>query len=449
MSASSPLIEITIQSLKGVSFQLPSSLSSSSGGDTLSIVHNMSIPKITAAVAFSGSAANMQVGSSFLCPKTGNLMIESNVAMALPNQMLSSTTTTMTEPLLPLMASWGMDTAVDVASQLPRTDQPDDDYLPHVSIHLPPRDPRLPIMSISSWNRDSKIIATTDSSSRPSQPSLSPSDVSSSEESTRSENEKGDHTESVFWSQSGAGAVMPEIVELSVSIQVDSECKTPVSPKSVSGSKNEENTVSSLPDNTLTWEEEMTETDLFISRYDVGMAYLVLFGNDEGTTIMDLPVKQQNCSLRPKNIHVDPLASLCVRVAVYPHGKQQKAMTSTTPLSTKAMIQKAYELHDTSVLEPILRHLKIAENRKIAARGMKCTTETNPDKNHNIFDKEKDRDNEVDLKMKSSSSIMCGMPEFLDWFQSMRCDDGADGLFLRNAGSMDSTIQTAPSMTLW
>lgn len=327
--------------------------------------------------------------------------------------------------------------------------QQQQDEQPHVSIQLPPQDPRLPAMSISRCNRDSKIIlATSTSSHDQQQPSLHGSEISSQESSLEQQEEDG-NAGLVFWSQSGAGgAVMPEIVELAVSLKVDTESLKPFNPSKtntstkrllVGGSTIKE--TPSLLDSSESWDEDQ-DHHLSESIYEVGIAYLVLFGNDGGTTVMDLPIKQLKSKF-PDAIRVDDCASLRVRVNVYPSGNKPARRCSRNPAPAMGMLRRqAYQLHDTNVLEPILRQLKVAEEKKgtNTAATQAVTTKGGPDPPAGAGGGDNGG---------AAAAILCGMSSVLDFIKSFSCDDGADGVMPRSADSMDSTINTAPSMTFW
>jgi hypothetical protein len=436
-----PIVDVTLLSLTGVSLSL----------EITNATAERRIPKLTAAVAFSGSAADMQVGSSFVCPRTGNLMVESDSATTiLPHHGQQQQQQQQLLQYQPLIAQWndgGNSSYFSNGCSLDPQQHQHQDERPHVSIQLPPQDPRLPAMSISRCNRDSKIIlATSTSSYDQQQPSLHESEVSSQESSLEQQQEEEDgQAGSVFWSQSGAGgAVMPEIVELSVSLKVDTESLKPYSPTKnnsstkrllVGGAAVKE--TPSLLDSTDSWDEDV-DHHLSESLYEVGIAYLVLFGNDGGTTVMDLPIKQLKSKF-PEAIRVDDCASLRVRVNVYPTGKKPVRRCSRNPALAMGMLQRqAYQLHDTNVLEPILRQLKVADEKKVTSTASQAVTgQGGGDQMH------------PDLPAPAAAAMLCGMTNVLDFLKSVNCDDGGDGIMPRSADSMDSTINTAPSMTFW
>jgi hypothetical protein len=380
-----PLVEITLQTLKGISIDKS----------------YVRLPKVTAAVAFSGSAQEMRVGSSFVCPNTGNLMVESHCANPLPR--MSGDTQQ------PLIAHWNQSAGgLDV-------NEFEEDQQTHISIYLPPRDPRLPSVPVSRSNRDSKIVKNI--SNDDSKPSVGESDVSgriSELDIKLLDDERGG---SVFWSQTEAGAVLPEIVELNVSLKVDADSLRRQNQVSVGSSAMIKETPSLL-DASDSWDEGSHTESIF----EVGVAYLVLFGNDGGTTLMDLPIKKLKRHF-PSNILVADDASLRIRVDVYPDGKKPKPAKKKRHHSEYHVRRQAYQLHDSKALEPILRQLQVAEEMK-AARAL-------PEEN---VDKQRPR------------TLFCGM---IDLWKTVACDDHADNIMLAQTDSMDSTLDTAPSMAFW
>ena len=386
---------------------------------------------------------------------------------------------------------------------------------PHVSIKLPPQDPRLPAMSISRCNRDSTIVATTSSNDQH-PPSLHGSDVSSQESSLEDDegntNDNDNHDDddddhaagSVFWSQSGAGgAVMPEIVELSVSIKVDAEShlRPALPPPLPSRRKHHDHSSStairetpSLLDSSASsdsWDDDDDELlrmqhehdndhdendDHLVSSesiiYQIGIAYLVLFGNDGGTTIMDLPIKRLQKTATSTMIRVEDTASLRVRVNVYPSGEKQKKTcfhtTSTTTTTTTTncrrnpatmgqLRRQAHQLHDTNVLEPILRQLKVADDKKAATAAANQETSSKRGADNPMCAAVPKTAAAPPPPTSSTAAVLCGtMPQFMDFLYKfvLPCNDGADGILVpKRRGddddSMDSTIRTAPSMTFW
>ena len=74
-SQNEPVVEVTLQSIRGIVFRDGSPTNDHDDIDNDSLLLDM--PNLTAAVAFTGSASEMEVASSFVCPHTGNLMVES------------------------------------------------------------------------------------------------------------------------------------------------------------------------------------------------------------------------------------------------------------------------------------------------------------------------------------------------------------------------------------
>jgi len=357
----------------------------------------MKIPKITAAVAFSGSASNMEVGTSLVCPRTGNLMVESHVASTLPR---------LSPHLQPLLARWNHNGEGAEVSSL----QVADCNQPHVSIPVSRQDPRLPAMPVSQSNRDSNIVQKLPKSLH----SVQLSDLSTNLEEEENSLGEDDQGQSIIWSQSGAA--MPEIIELNINLRVDADYKNDfISQKQ--GSDLSQETVSLL-DSSYSWEDEsQDESSDFI--YEIGIAYLVLFGNDGGTTLMDLPVKKLKKTF-PENIVVERNASIRVRVDVYPKGKEKRM----EPKALQVFSQE-YQLYDANMLEPILHQLKKAEEMRLS--------------------REQDRTNVE--KMSGASGVLCGV---IEMFVS-GCNDDGGGYAMNRSWTMDSTIDTAPSMrsSIW
>eukprot|EP00547_Thalassionema_nitzschioides_P011010 CAMPEP_0194256330 /NCGR_PEP_ID=MMETSP0158-20130606/36445_1 /TAXON_ID=33649 /ORGANISM="Thalassionema nitzschioides, Strain L26-B" /LENGTH=376 /DNA_ID=CAMNT_0038994977 /DNA_START=166 /DNA_END=1292 /DNA_ORIENTATION=- len=373
-----PVVDITLQSLKGFSFVDDKQTS------------DLKIPTVTAVVGFGGSARNMQVGTSIVCPRTGNLMVESRVACTTPRSSPNRQ---------PLVARWNH--ASEGAEVLSL--EIDEEQQPHLSVSLCEQDPRLPAMPVSESNRDSNILQNISNGL----PSMDLSETSSHSE--QRESSPVDQGGSIIWSQSAA---MPEIIELNINLRVETDYQNN---RVV---QREVNTLQESPSllDSETRDEECSQESLD-SIYEIGVAYLVLFGNDGGTTLMDLPLKK----LRRKtinNIAVEPNASIRIRVDVYSTGK--KKIAGPTHKYLKPM-PESYQIHEPNMLEPILRQLKLAEDMRREKTRSKCDT-----KRRRVRDRNK---------------VFCG---FVDMFIS-NCDDHEEGMDLGCASAMDSTIDTTPS----
>ena len=108
-----PRIEVTVQSLHGI----VSNKSRDELGQT-----NATVPHVTATIAFSGSASDMQVGSSTLCGTTGQLVIESKAAIIDPAAQ-------QTQNLCGLTTEW-------------RDERPSANCRPHLTVALQECDPK-------------------------------------------------------------------------------------------------------------------------------------------------------------------------------------------------------------------------------------------------------------------------------------------------------------------
>lgn len=301
----SPVVEITLQCLGGI--------------------HCLQRSSVTAQVSFSGSAKDMQVGSSMLCGRTGQLVVESQPSLVGYDEQG--------------IVHWTRTSKRKPAAQ------------PHLTIRLPPnQDPRVNI-SLSKVNRDSRLVVKKDYETDDDDcdlnavPSLQ--DESEDSDSTRSneaptkdrvggaaENTPDDGTVrggSIIWSASGA--CMPEIVELHVTLLAEGE-----------GSNDDDEFDSS------------SATTRILSSQQQGIAHLVLYGNDYGTFVLDLPVKKQYMpsSTKPPSPPPSPLSSVVwmdsdafirVQVAVYGPGcqRRQEVKSAMTRSSGTWVINNNYD----------------------------------------------------------------------------------------------------------
>jgi len=318
------MFDITLQSLKGVAWV-------SSPDDEYQ--NDDDIPKMTAAVAFSGSASNMQVGTHLVCPRTGNLLVESDMARTLPRGFSSSSSS----PAHPLIAHWGHEdergttaNGKEENSFKRRSSHP-----PHLSISISPQDPELPSIPVAESNRDSKIVQNTN---------ISTEDLSEEEQIASDSDNIDDKGQSIVWSQTSAA--MPEIIEFNVNLKVRSKRKMngadPVG--YLDNSNAEEGYTFSYIDSLFSDEDSLDysddeciyecyhsqDSDEDAAVHEIGVAYLVLYGNHKrGTTILDLPLKRLRGPQDTKldNIVVDPNSTLRIRIDAYPHGKKGEATT--------------------------------------------------------------------------------------------------------------------------
>lgn len=381
---SHPVVDITLLSLKGIAF-----------------VDNkqsnpLKIPKLTAVVGFGGSARNMEVGTSMVCPRTGNLMVESHVACTLPRSSPNQQ---------PLIARWSHGGEGAEVSSL----EVDEEQQPHVSVALCKQDPRLPAMPVSASNRDSTIVQNI--SKRV--PSIDLLETNSTFGGGREF--PVDQGESIMWSQSDAA--MPEIIELNVNLRVETDFQNHKFVQKKCCTSKESPSLFSRE----ICDEESSQASLD-SIYNIGIAHLVLFGNDGGTTLMDLPLKKLR-KRRIDNIVVESNASIRIRVDVYPTGKKRLSKPKHSYLKS---LPEASHLYEPNVLEPILRQLKLAEEmRRTKTQNQVVGKKSVPDRN----------------------KIFCGV--FDNIFLSSRNED-EETLDLKCTSTMDSTIDTTPSMrSIW
>jgi hypothetical protein len=174
-------VEVTVQRLDGVAW-----LDASSGGNSNNTKQQW-LPHVTATVSFSGSAEDMQIGSSTVCGLTGQLLVES-APIRLDSTCASFPSSSPDDPLiLPehkaknavwLTAEWPEDD-VNVTTTTVGTTQPQHPTVtdsttsstitssttmgkvqPHVRMPLPgvQADPRLPKPCLVQSNRGSKIV---------------------------------------------------------------------------------------------------------------------------------------------------------------------------------------------------------------------------------------------------------------------------------------------------
>jgi len=375
-SAEGPLVEVTLQSLSGLRYNLPSATTTTR------------VPCVTAAVGFAGSATDMQVSSSFLCGNTGNVVVESQAA-ALPPDFEDDDQSTC-----PLLVEW-RESERSLSRSFSSSSGSEAPKQPHLTIRLPERDQKLPSVPLSKMNRDCNVVHDKDDDP----PSLDESETSSqNSRHQRREQKQLDLVEttsevrgaSVVWSNSGAG--MPDIIELHVLLIMDNE-----------DSQNDD------------YQSQQQTT------HQVGIAYLVFFGSDIGTTVLDLPIKKQTMSASHNlsGVSLNDHAFLRVCVTVVPFGEQK--------IKTPSPIKESF-LQDMQKLEPILQQLHVAHEDP----QLEITPELQEEKS-------------------GGSRFLCGSGDvsFMDIFKTLsgvvkNCDDG-EGV-LRQTDSMGSTIVTSASL---
>jgi hypothetical protein len=247
-----PVVEITLQCLRGIQCRSRQRMS------------------VSAQVSFSGSAQDMQVGSSMLCGRTGQLVVESQ--------------TSILESMDEEGAVYWKRPSPSRTPVVPRQ--------PHLTIRLPQyQDPRLPSIPLSKVNRDSRLVNQTkgddDWNAVPSLQDESDASSRSVDPPGSATAEKDDGTVrggSIVWSASGAA--MPEIVELHVTLLAECEEEGEGVIKDRAPDKEDED------------EDIASAACLPLSpqQQQQGICHLVFYGNDHGTFVLDLPVKKLNPS---------------------------------------------------------------------------------------------------------------------------------------------------------
>ena len=409
-----PLVEVTLQSLSGLTCHLSTPSPTNEAG--------RSIPSVTACVGFSGSAADMQVSSSFLCGTSGNIVVESQAAVLVHTDDLENQSTCS------LVAEWHGNTGSVSSSRRSVSSSFSSQFSqqPHLTIRLPKRDPKLPSVPLSRMNRDCNVVY--DGHGYPS--SFQPPSLDESETSSQTPGVAEDKSDvrgaSVVWSASGAA--MPEIIELHVSLVMDADHLATFEEKDSHSSG--------------TWKIPQHQTT-----YQVGVAYLVFFGSDFGTTVLDLPIKKQLAersllALRNHGVSLDDDSFLRVCVNVIADG-QRLNTPSPQPLEPVACT------NGVMTLEPILQQLRIAHDEH--AREVRRQRHHQNDEPHHQND-EPAEDKRIEMEIDQHGSFFCsdymGVLDMLKSFSGIirHCDDG-EGILLRS-DSMGSTIVTSASLDI-
>jgi hypothetical protein len=270
-------------------------------------------------------------------------------------------------------------------------------------------------------NRDCNVVHDGDvypSSFQP--PSLDESETSSQTPDV-AEDKSDVRGASVVWSASGAA--MPEIIELHVSLIMDADHLATA----------EEEEASKDSHSRTKWKIPQHETT-----YQVGVAYLVFFGSDDGTTVLELPIKKQlaehsSSALSNPAVTLDDDAFLRVCVNVIADGKR---LNSPSP---QALEPKPYT-NDVMTLEPILQQLRMAHDEHLReVRRHRQQKEETPV-----------QDGRIEMEINQHDSFFCsGDMGVLDMLKSFsgairQCDDG-EGILL-HSDSMGSTIVTSASL---
>jgi hypothetical protein len=227
-------------------------------------------PGVTAAVSFTGSASDMQVSSSTMCVRTGQLVVESNAM-----DFDKDSTNKRESSDYPMFATFddpmeGRRSPTSDGSQ--STSSSGFSCRPHLTLKMPQKNETSPSVPLGAVNRDSRVVESDGSSSVRSE-----------------ESREFSRGPSVMWEE---GSDMPDIVELHISLRSE--------------------------DNSICRE---------------GIAHLVFFGSQKelGNTTMDLRIKSKGPSNpnAPSKVTDQPLlcfeSAACVRVQVEITSEDQPA----------------------------------------------------------------------------------------------------------------------------
>lgn len=223
-------IEVLVQGLDGICIDKGENNSS----------ERLSFPWVTATVAFSGSAPNMEVCSSSVCGVTGQLLVESEPVLIKTPQLLS-TSAQASSPRLSATWDWTS--------------------LPHLTMPFTSNNKEVPKKSLEKGNRGAKFVKR-DLELSQTQSTVTETTSSTSEHHNDDDGSSDDldaeddcRSRSAVWSDSGA--TMPEIIEMYIRLRHD---------------------------------DDMSET-----LWD-GVAFLIIYGHekDRGTHVLELPI--QNAS---------------------------------------------------------------------------------------------------------------------------------------------------------
>jgi hypothetical protein len=297
-----PEVELTLKSLHGIAWKSDEGVAPEGDSEP---------PHVTATVAFTGSASNMQVSSSTMCSRTGHLVIAS-LSMNPDARQTSST-----ETCHPLIATFhdaveGKNSALPTPASISSADS---SFRPHLTLRLPSIDPTLPSVPLAEVNRNSRVV-----------PSPSQSWVESeADESTKTRATKESWRQSVLWSPTGT--VMPEIVELNVTLRSE--------------------------DNTL---------------YQEGIAHLLFFQQGgSGITTLDLPVKLKGGHAQSM-VTLQPDAYIRVQIAITKSADQAPSPTATSTSSSEWSQQMEVERKLIGVMDQLKENEDMAAVRANAAK---------------------------------------------------------------------------------
>jgi hypothetical protein len=395
-SCTGPRIEVTVQSLHGIA----SNKSRDERGQT-----NATVPHVTATIAFSGSASDMQVGSSTLCGTTGQLVIESKAAIIDPAAQ-------QTKNLCGLTTEW-------------RDERPSTNCRPHLTVALQECDPKAYKIPLPSINRDSRVVKEVkDQDQYDTDSTISVSTIDSPRqlqcESTASistidspRQPAPSRGSSTFWSNAGAAA-LPEIVELFVTLKTNDANST----------------------DGQVWQ---------------GIAHLVVFGHEDdlGTFSMELPVKKASHSElsttnEQSDIFLTTEARLRIEVKVFPsEDNNNHKIASSSSESNEDMV------YSRSLLDEQMKKLqeKIQRNEDLALEHVQ------PQKN--AIDINLPMEDDYDEEYNDGRSAFCnGLWSWDRLWQTFsagvrHCDEGTAAVIAVSGDSSDcSTIATRYSLDI-
>ena len=301
-----------------------------------------SLPWVTATVAFSGSASDMEVGSSSVCGVTGQLIVESEpVMISSPDMLLSRKS--------PKLAAHWMEEKRNGTTQ------------PHLTMPFSSFGKEGPVKSLQKGNRGAKFVKQGLEISQTSSTVSETTASSSSQQDTLDDPDEDEESQSRAGAWSDSGATMPEIIEMYVRLRHD---------------------------------EDGSETALWD-----GAAFLVVYGHEEdsGTHLLEIPIRKssvdrRNASHSPSTISTSSLSSsrrntrmrlsgdacLTIQVKVTPcRPTPSIPVASSIVASGSASCPEVVALSQSAMeaeLEPLLQKLrqserlakKLCENQKRA-----------------------------------------------------------------------------------
>lgn len=330
-SAGGTTVEVFIKSLDGIRID-------TEGGTSNECP---SLPRITAAVSFSGSSPAMTVGSSTVCGLSGQLIVES-------------------EPLT--MQSFDLQSASPRLSAHWKADEEEKSYgstptqcPPHLSMQFTTNLKGQPLKPLEKGNCGAKLVplsqdlklAYTDTTDSTSSTGLTETSEYL-EDSPAYSQEEDCRSRSAVWSDSGV--IMPEIIEMNIRLKQEDEISDTI------------------------WD---------------GVAFLVVYGHEEdkGVHCLELPIQkasnqQNNCSVssilgchdwrqRTTRVSLSNEARLTVQIRMVPHS-ETLVSTALVNSTLSASVDHPFHGEDTlsiqaamtvdleSIMEKLQEHERLA-----------------------------------------------------------------------------------------